>query len=87
LIRAIARARSWYEKLVSGKVKFLNEIAGETRLDKRYISRVLRYAFLAPDIVEAILEGRQPPELSLNKILHHLPTDWATQRRVLGFTL
>ena len=85
LIRAIARARCWYEKLISGKIKFLNEIARETRLDKRYINRVLRCAFLS-DIADSILEGRRPPEFTLDQILYHLPTDWAKQRRVLGFT-
>ncbi|MET0165527.1 MAG: hypothetical protein ABW318_11050 [Vicinamibacterales bacterium] len=60
LIKAVARGYSWYERLVSGEVDSLWAIAKELRVTERYVSRILRCAFLAPDIVEAILEGRQP---------------------------
>ena len=51
------------------------------------ISRVLPLAFLAPDIVEAILDGRQPPELTAARLkrMRNLPLDWQQQRRYLGF--
>jgi hypothetical protein len=52
-----------------------------------YFTRVLRLAYLAPDIVEAIIEGRQPPELTANKLIRvkSLPIDWPGQREALGF--
>ena len=52
------------------------------------ISRILPLAFLAPDIVEAILNGRQPIELTAESLkrLRALPTDWDAQRRLLGFS-
>ncbi len=52
------------------------------------ISRILPLAFLAPDIVEAILDGRQPVELTAESLkrLPALPTDWDAQRRLLGFS-
>jgi hypothetical protein len=52
------------------------------------LGRVLRLAFLAPDIVEAILEGAQPATLSTKRQLLHqnLPFRWSDQRRLLGFT-
>ncbi len=48
--------------------------------------QVLHCAFLAPDIVEAILDGRQPRDLTLQKLLTNLPTSWAKQRKRFGFT-
>jgi hypothetical protein len=53
-----------------------------------YFTRVLRIAYLAPDIIEAIVEGRQPPELTANKLVRvkNLPIDWASQREALGFS-
>jgi hypothetical protein len=51
------------------------------------VSRILPLAFLAPDIVEAILDGRQPPELTAARLkrMRDLPLDWQQQRRYLGF--
>ena len=84
LIKAIARGYSWYEKLVSGKTVSVEALAAEVGLNKRYVNRVIRCALLAPDIMELILEGRQPPELTLNRLFNDIPMDWAEQRRVFG---
>ncbi len=50
----------------------------------RCVRRIIRFAFLAPDLVEAILQGRQPSELTLDRLLDNLPLDWAKQREALG---
>jgi hypothetical protein len=60
LIKAIARAYDWYQRLLSGTAKNQREIAQQEGLDERYVSRLLPYAFLAPEIVTMILEGKQP---------------------------
>jgi hypothetical protein len=59
LLKAVARAHSWYEELVSGKMKCQRSIAKQTGFDECYIARILPCEFLAPDIVEAILAGQQ----------------------------
>jgi len=51
----------------------------------RYVIRSFRFAFLAPDITEAILEGRQPPSLTVERLRDPIPYDWDEQRRLLGF--
>jgi hypothetical protein len=84
LIKAVARAHVWYARLLSGEATSLRVIAREHRVTPRYVGRILRCAFLAPDLVEAILHGRQPPELTLARLCKHLPLDWAEQREVLG---
>ena len=84
LIKAIARGYSWYERLISGKTVSVEALAAEVGFNKRYVNRVIRCALLAPDIVERILAGRQPPELTLNRLFRDIPMDWAEQRRVFG---
>jgi DNA invertase Pin-like site-specific DNA recombinase len=85
LIKAVARAHRWPEQIIHGELKGRLSIARRTGLDERYIGRVLQCALLAPDIVEAILDGHQPPDLSIQKLLKDIPLDWTAQRRLLGF--
>jgi site-specific DNA recombinase len=85
LIKAVARAHRWPEQIIHGELKGRHSIAQRTGLDERYVGRILQCALLAPDIVEAILDGHQPADLGVQKLLKDLPLDWAEQRRVLGF--
>jgi DNA-directed RNA polymerase specialized sigma24 family protein len=83
LIKAVARAYTWHERLLSGEKTSLQAIAQEHGVMPRYVRRILRCAFLAPDLVEAILQGRQPPELTLFQLCA-LPFDWSEQRKEFG---
>ena len=56
-------------------------------ISERYAGRICECAFLAPDIVEAILEGRQPRDLTFEKLTNGLPMVWSEQRKLLGFGL
>jgi site-specific DNA recombinase len=65
-----------------------NDIAREERVTAAYVYTLLRLPWLAPDITTAIVNGRQPPQLSAKKLMRltaHLPADWAEQRALLGF--
>jgi hypothetical protein len=53
---------------------------------ERYVGRIIRLAFLAPDIVEAILDGYQPADLELERLMKGVPIGWNEQRRALGFS-
>ena len=86
LIQAVARGWVWCDQLVSGKVRTRDEIARVNGVSAPYVTRLLPLAWLAPDIIEAILEGRQPQGLTVERLIQQkLPLDWAEQRRVLGF--
>lgn len=85
LIKALARAHRWHEWILAGKVSGQRAIAQKLGLNERYVSRVLECAFLAPDIVEAILSGRQPSDLTFEKLTRPLPLNWIDQRKQLGF--
>jgi site-specific DNA recombinase len=87
LIKAVARAHPWPEKIIRGELTGLRSIAQLTSLDEHYAGRILNCSFLAPDIVEAILDGRQPAGLTVHKLLRGLPLGWAEQRQQLGFAL
>jgi site-specific DNA recombinase len=85
LLRALARGRQWYEWVVAGEVSGRRSIARRVGFDERHVSQILECAFLAPDIVEAILDGRQPPDLTWRRLTRHLPLNWVEQRKRLGF--
>jgi DNA invertase Pin-like site-specific DNA recombinase len=85
LIKSVARAHPWPEKIIRGELTGLRSIAQLTGLDEHYAGRILNCSFLAPDIVEAILDGRQPADLTVQKLLRSLPLAWDEQRQSLGF--
>jgi site-specific DNA recombinase len=88
LVKLIARARRWFDELVSAKAASMADIGRRENVTTRYVSRVVRFAFLAPHIVEQIFDSRQPPEFTAEFLVRRrseLPLAWATQRRLLGF--
>ena len=87
LVETISQAWIWLKQLSTGTAKSAAEIAAGAGIDDGEVSRVLPLAFLAPDVVEAILEGRQPVMLTARyvKRLKPVPTSWSEQRRILGF--
>ena len=85
LIKAVARVHRWPERIVSGEFQSRHSIAQYAQIDQRYAGRILQFAFLAPDIIQAILEGSQPADLTVQRMLRGLPLSWSEQRRRLGF--
>jgi len=82
LLKAIVQARLWYEMLVSGQAMSLRAIATATGVDERYVSRVLRCAFLAPAIVEGVMNGKQLPSVTIGALFKEIPIEWDKQRVV-----
>ena len=80
LVKALARAFRWRRLLETGFHGTVDEIARAERINDSYVSRILRLTLLAPDIVEAILDGRQPPELTLARLMKPFPAAWEEQR-------
>jgi hypothetical protein len=88
LISLVAQAHQWIETLATGDSEGVQEIAKRDGIDPSDVGRILQLAFLAPDIVDAILAGRQPIDLTAKRLkrIGTLPMDWDSQRRVLGFS-
>jgi hypothetical protein len=87
LIGAVAQGRHWFTQVRGGEVLSVRDLAERHGVNQGDVSRILPLGLLAPDIVEAILAGRQPIELTAKwlKRIRDLPVSWAEQRRVLGF--
>jgi DNA invertase Pin-like site-specific DNA recombinase len=88
LLRIVARAHDFQERLIQDPDVTVPAIASQERLTIGYLSRLLRLPSLAPDIVTAIINGKHPPELIAKRLMRlalKLPTDWAEQRKLLGF--
>ena len=87
LIRLLVRAQKVGARLFETGSPTLKDLAREENITASYASRIVRLTFLAPDIVAAILAGKQPPELTANKLMAdtRLPLDWPGQRTALGF--
>jgi site-specific DNA recombinase len=85
LIKAIARGRLWFEELTTGRARSLHELATREGITRRYIRRLVNLAFLSPQLVEAIVQGRQPIALTATRLTElDLPLDWSEQRRLLA---
>jgi hypothetical protein len=81
MVKALARAFRWRRQLDEGVHATLDDLARAKGVHATYVSRVLRLTLLAPDIVEAILDGRQPAEPQLDDLLEGFPLEWVGQRQ------
>ena len=79
LVKALARAFRWKRMLESGEFATIAELAEREGIAPSYMTRVLRLTLLAPDIVEAILDGTHGPEVTLARVLEPFPEEWRAQ--------
>ncbi len=88
LLRVIARAHDFQRRLMQDPNLTVPAIASHERLTIGYLSRLLRLPSLAPDIITAIINGKNPPQLTAKKLMRlapQIPVDWTEQRKLLGF--
>lgn len=79
LVKALARAFRWKRMLESGEYATIAEMAEREGIAPSYVTRVLRLNLLAPEIVEAILDGKQGPEVTLQRVLEPFSMEWMEQ--------
>jgi hypothetical protein len=84
LVKALVRAHRWRRKIESGHAKSITDLAEQEGVTAAYVCRLLPLTCLAPDIVEAILDGRQPKGLRLAEMLGNGPMVWQEQLRAFG---
>jgi hypothetical protein len=90
MVKAVARAFRWRKLLETGVYSTIAEIAAAEKINTSYVSRILRMTLLAPQIVEMIVDGRQPAELTLAKLMKPFPEEWwgqIRQFRIDGWTV
>ena len=79
LVKAVARAHNWYERIVAGEIATIGQLSQQLGLSKRYVRRILQCANLSPQITEALLAGTHRPNLMLKEILRGVPLNWREQ--------
>ena len=79
LVKALARAFRWRRMIEAGRYGTINELAAAEKINSSYVSRLLRLTLLAPGIVEAILDGRQPEGMTLPGLMEPFPVEWHHQ--------
>jgi hypothetical protein len=87
LVKALVRAHRWRRKIESGHAKSITDLAQQEGVTDAYVCRLFPLTCLAPDIVEAILDGRQPKGLRLAELLGNGPLAWEEQRRAWRFSV
>ena len=80
MLKALARAHRWRKLLDAGRYQTARDLAEAEKINPTYVARVLRLTLLAPDIVDAILDGRQLAGLQLDNLLAPFSVDWELQR-------
>ena len=85
VVQALARAFLWSDAIESGAVGSVSDLAKALDIDNSYMVRILKLTTLAPDIIEAILNGEEPSGLSLARLIRTFPMDWEKQRVDFGF--
>ena len=80
LVKALARAFRWRRIMEAGRYATINELAAAEEINSSYVSRLLRLTLLAPNIVEAILDGRQPEGMTLPGLMRGVDVKWEVQR-------
>jgi hypothetical protein len=87
LVKAVVRGYTWRQQLLNGSARSITEIAQKEEVTHRYVARLLRLGFLAPDIIAGILAHQQPMEMTVDRLSGPIPIDWNEQRRLFGFDL
>ena len=84
LVKALARAFRYQRMLDQGRYASITEMAAAERIERGYLGSLLRLTLLAPDIVEAVIDGRWPGAVSLPRLLTRSPAGWAAQRNSIA---
>src|SRR5262245_57023373 len=84
-LKAIARAYRWRNMLEHGEYASVTELAAAEKINQSYVCRVLRLTLLAPNLVEAILDGRHTSGLQLRTLLNPFPSDWTAQAHSFAY--
>jgi hypothetical protein len=79
LVKALARAFRWKRLIHAGRYATIADLAAQEGIAPSYLTRILRLTLLAPDIVEAILEGQQEPDVTLAQLMVGFPQEWERQ--------
>jgi len=84
IVKQLVRGNEWARWLLTGQVRSVKDVANKEGVTSTYVSRLVRYAFMAPEISEAILQGTADVNLATLGQAGELPLDWKRQRQLVG---
>lgn len=80
LVKALARAFRWKRMLESGEFASISELAEKEGIAFTYMARLMRLSLLSPELVDAVMDGHQPANITLANLMDPFPADWKEQR-------
>lgn len=82
LVKALARAFRWKRMLESGEFTSISELAEKEGIAFTYMARLMRLSLLSPELVDAVMDGHQPANITLANLMDPFPADWKEQHRL-----
>ena len=82
LVKALARAFRWKRMLESGEFASISELAEKEGIAFTYMARLMRLSLLSPELVDAVMDGHQPANITLANLMDPFPADWKEQHRL-----
>ena len=82
LVKALARAFRWKRMLESGEFASISELAEKEGIALTYMARLMRLSLLSPELVDAVMDGHQPANITLANLMDPFPADWKEQHRL-----
>jgi len=84
MIKLLARGHRWHRKLFDGTHASIEDMAKSENISPSFVSRILRLAYLSPTVVEAILDGKYPAQLTMKDLMEPFPMEWDAQAKHFG---
>ncbi len=81
MIKVIARGFRWQRLLYDGTYATIEDLAAAEKINPSYVSRILRLAYLSPNVIQAIMDGKHPAWLTMKDLLKPFPSDWKIQEQ------
>ena len=82
MVKLLARGHRWHRKLFDGTHASIEDMAKSENISPSFVSRILRLAYLSPTVVEAILDGKYPAQLTMKDLMEPFPVDWSMQEKI-----
>ena len=82
MVKLLARGHRWHRKLFDGTHASIEDMAKSENISPSFVSRILRLAYLSPTVIEAILDGKYPAELTMKDLMEPFPMDWSMQEKI-----
>lgn len=82
MVKLLARGHRWHRKLFDGTHASIEDMAKSENISPSFVSRILRLAYLSPTVIEAILDGKYPAQITMKDLMEPFPMEWSMQEKI-----